>query len=943
MRRSRIDIGILTVIPAELEATLQVLGLTDDDRIKSEDGTNYWFGSVQSGLAKRSYELILGIIGGAGNNDTAAATVSMIKEYSPKIIFLVGIAAGIKRKIKIGEVVLSERVVAYEPAAIEKGKNVPRPEMTRIPHSVEQDVASYFPQAAALTASFTEVGGSFPSPPIGSEKAFSEFVAKSITARRATVASGEKLLKDPRFLKTLRRTIHGKIELGEMEAAGLAAACRRTNTPWLVVRGISDFGDSFKSDEFHPFAAKAAAVVLSDFIKGGLQLDFGKGLTPSAGTDAFPHLDSLKHQLSRLINPAAVGAPSFDVRLSVASSYDDLLSGRFTAMNLTPSEVEESFKERRLLIHSAGGTGKTAVMARIAEAAIGNGKIVFFLDLKTGSSSATLPDNFTIDNLFDLFSVDGNVGDFRRALTVASEVLLMIDGLNEVSGPMSKAILSQTEKLLLDHPILTAIVADRMNPRTDYRFVRGTVVPLSGTEIQRVLPAGTTIPSNDAERQLLATPFFLDLQLSLWESLDSRATPQSVLARREMFMSYFTDSAKLGESELNSLAAGAFSAYEKYQGRTFENDWWRSINPTNVCDRLDEAGITIETVTSVGERKRMFRHQLIHDFLTGYYVANLGRKGWTSDVFDAATFKTNSAEPISFAAELLNEKADEFLIQVYDWSYRIADRCIGDLQRFLVHSPVSRDLEIALLVKNAEKKFDVFEYTSNASDSSLNETALLEALELKRAESIDDVLKFVENFSPSTEPFQEWKQLFLLRPNTVISEEQLLWLDWGPIIGWTAANTFRRIQLTEENLVRVRMMYHIALKNDQGTLRWRIVHLLGRYPSDENVALLQHVIINDKYDWARYGAIRSLMEIATLSDQNIRTKVISELRRALPTIKSALVIREIRRTCLVVAAAPTWYQAIRDLAVEASRLPEAEAERDAWVELLDEINRRAML
>ena len=80
-------------------------------------------------------------------------------------------------------------------------------------------------------------------------------VASAISVRTATIASGEKLLRDPAKLLEVRRDIHGKVEVGEMEASGLVEACRLRGIPWLVIRGISDFGDDLKDDRFHHLAA----------------------------------------------------------------------------------------------------------------------------------------------------------------------------------------------------------------------------------------------------------------------------------------------------------------------------------------------------------------------------------------------------------------------------------------------------------------------------------------------------------------------------------------------------------------------------------------------------------------------------------------------------------------------------------------------------------------
>jgi len=64
--------------------------------------------------------------------------------------------------------------------------------------------------------------------------------------------------------------VHGKIEVGEMEGAGVATACFRAGVPHVIVRGISDYGDSAKGDDFHGRAAKAAAIVAVDFVRNGL-------------------------------------------------------------------------------------------------------------------------------------------------------------------------------------------------------------------------------------------------------------------------------------------------------------------------------------------------------------------------------------------------------------------------------------------------------------------------------------------------------------------------------------------------------------------------------------------------------------------------------------------------------------------------------------------------
>jgi hypothetical protein len=136
-----------------------------------------------------------------------------------------------------------------------------------------QDVVSYRAETSRLRDAFVCAGGEVPTAPVGQEDEFRTHVASTITARQGTIASGEKLLRDPEKLLAVRERYHGKTEVGEMEAAGVVDGCRRGAVPWLVIRGISDFGDDLKDDRFHTFASCAAAAVLHDFVAHGLDLN----------------------------------------------------------------------------------------------------------------------------------------------------------------------------------------------------------------------------------------------------------------------------------------------------------------------------------------------------------------------------------------------------------------------------------------------------------------------------------------------------------------------------------------------------------------------------------------------------------------------------------------------------------------------------------------------
>ncbi len=274
---SRGRIGILTVIKPELDAMKAVLTAlgSPPERLQRKWPDVYHQATLRSELMNDDVEIILSCIATAGNPDSSAAATSLISRFDLDLIVLVGIAAGLFGKTKIGEVVVSDRVVGYEGAALvltDGGETVeePRPAMTDLMVSLMQDLANYDFDGPSLKETLLASGGALPRLKPESELAEDEVECEPMM-RLQTVASGEKLLRDPRFLWSLKRGVHGRIEVGEMEAAGVAAAAKRSSTPWIVFRGISDFGDPRKSDSFHDYAARMASLFAVDFIRSGVE------------------------------------------------------------------------------------------------------------------------------------------------------------------------------------------------------------------------------------------------------------------------------------------------------------------------------------------------------------------------------------------------------------------------------------------------------------------------------------------------------------------------------------------------------------------------------------------------------------------------------------------------------------------------------------------------
>jgi len=65
------------------------------------------------------------------------------------------------------------------------------------------------------------------------------------------IITGEKLVADD-SLKDMPKEYHEKIFALDMESAGFALTCQERGVPWLIFRGISDFGDPETKDVKDP-------------------------------------------------------------------------------------------------------------------------------------------------------------------------------------------------------------------------------------------------------------------------------------------------------------------------------------------------------------------------------------------------------------------------------------------------------------------------------------------------------------------------------------------------------------------------------------------------------------------------------------------------------------------------------------------------------------------
>lgn len=265
-----IDIGIITVIPTEIDAIFKVFGIDSKLDAKKCSSLDYWETSIYSSACNSFVNIAISFVyGSAGNTESAVVTALMSELLKPKIIYLVGIAAGAEVKVNIGDVVIPDTIHDVT-VNVRKGNDFyPRSKSYSIDgrlsrylkvnplnfQNVNKQLSLSKPEFEKLVTTAKKVGlkrEDFSNPP---------------EIHDGSIISGNTLLRDEAYFPQFHSTSDERCRAGEMEASGFVRACEITKCPWVVVRGISDYGDNRKGDEFQYLAAKNASIVSRSLIE----------------------------------------------------------------------------------------------------------------------------------------------------------------------------------------------------------------------------------------------------------------------------------------------------------------------------------------------------------------------------------------------------------------------------------------------------------------------------------------------------------------------------------------------------------------------------------------------------------------------------------------------------------------------------------------------------
>jgi nucleoside phosphorylase len=241
------DVVLVTVNDVETAALVEALERAGH-RGRSHFGpvNSYWLYGPVGGATVAHVRSTMGSTGQGGSTLTA---IDAIRDLKPAAIIGTGIAFGVdERSQPIGQVLVSERLTEYEKTRVGLTTDGSDLTLARGPSSeCSPRLLSRF-----RDAHLSDLG---------------------IDIRVGELISGEKLIDNPRFKVALLDRFPEAIG-GEMEGAGVQAACGREGVEWLVVKAVCDYARQKNQDKEakQRLAARTAATaVLTVLERGGLE------------------------------------------------------------------------------------------------------------------------------------------------------------------------------------------------------------------------------------------------------------------------------------------------------------------------------------------------------------------------------------------------------------------------------------------------------------------------------------------------------------------------------------------------------------------------------------------------------------------------------------------------------------------------------------------------
>lgn len=232
---NNLTIGIIGAMDCEVSALKQ----------KLENLEEIKYGNLQINLGTFYGHKVVLVKSGIGKVNAALCTQYIIDKFNPDYIINTGIAGGIAENLKVGEIVIGEKLVQYDfdVTAFGYAKGY-------LCTGIESDKPTYFNSDEGLMAKLERISD------------------EKVKIHKGIIASGDSFISDLERKKEIHNLFNATAV--EMEGCAIAQTSNANNIPFVVIRAISDLADN-NATESYTFSEDEIAKVSSSVVENLLK------------------------------------------------------------------------------------------------------------------------------------------------------------------------------------------------------------------------------------------------------------------------------------------------------------------------------------------------------------------------------------------------------------------------------------------------------------------------------------------------------------------------------------------------------------------------------------------------------------------------------------------------------------------------------------------------
>ncbi|PLZ00348.1 5'-methylthioadenosine/adenosylhomocysteine nucleosidase [Burkholderia sp. WAC0059] len=260
LRAARRPLGVLAALPEELGDLLATMRAESGVETLTHGRRDYHVGTVHGAPCVVTLARI-------GKVAAAATASALIHAFDAEAIVFTGVAGGVGRDVRIGDVVVGETLVQHD---MDASPLFPRFEIPLLGQA-------RFAADAVLAAALAQACEQFLAEEGASLAA--HFGTALPRVHRGLIVSGDQFVASASAVGTLRDLLPDALAV-EMEGAALAQVCHEYGVPCAVVRTISDTADEHASTSFASFLTDIAGTYSTGILKRFLSAWAASRATP---------------------------------------------------------------------------------------------------------------------------------------------------------------------------------------------------------------------------------------------------------------------------------------------------------------------------------------------------------------------------------------------------------------------------------------------------------------------------------------------------------------------------------------------------------------------------------------------------------------------------------------------------------------------------------------